>query len=65
MYKANEDPATRDKVPIVAIAAVLGYFSWSVDDCAVWIDVRSLMSLCINGEFADVVQYQSNVFRVF
>ena len=35
MNKANDEPATSDKVPEVAIAAALGYFSRSVDDCVV------------------------------
>ena len=61
MYKANDNPTASDKVPIVAIAAVLGYFSRSIDDCVVWNDcvvysgVRNLVSLCINGKFANVV----------
>ena len=61
LYKANDNPTTRDKVPIVAIAAVLGYFSRSIDDCVFWIDcvvysdIRNLVSLCINRKFANVI----------
>ena len=61
MNKANDEPPTRDKVPDVTIAAILGYFSRSIDDCvvcnhcAVYCHVRSLMLLRIYGEFANMI----------